>query len=127
MLDEIRKRLKAATPGPWTSDLRNGCMAVYAGPHRNCLAGVESEVIRYKHGYQRPDDSGWTTTPQDEADNDFIAHAPEDIAKLLNLVDRARIIFDLAIADCNSQGWDENPEWMTNAEKWLEDANNAKT
>ena len=36
--------------GPWVYDERVGCVAVYKGPHVNCLSGVEGRAIYYRHG-----------------------------------------------------------------------------
>ena len=102
MLKEIREREKKASKGPWKSDVRNGCMAVYNGPHKNCLAGIERFCIHYKHGIYK-EDGVWFVEQQDCNDNDFIAHARTDIPKLLELIDRAREIIGYYYAETESE------------------------
>lgn len=72
-LDPIRARLAAATPGPWYSEWvpDDDWIVVYGQPHG---AYVCPEVC----------------TLTDDADAEFIAHAPADIAALLAEVERLR-------------------------------------
>ncbi|HTW69077.1 MAG TPA: hypothetical protein VME47_04245 [Acetobacteraceae bacterium] len=70
-LDEIEARLRAATPGPWKS---------------------------YVEGRDHTSGSSFVATPSSDielagatvADQDFIAHAREDLPRLLNEVRRLR-------------------------------------
>ena len=73
-LAEIRSRLDAATPGPWTNDLEwDEVDAIvvpkikYFDPYRACVARVGNPP-----------------------NADLIAHAPADIAYLLDEVERLR-------------------------------------
>lgn len=91
--NEIRARLEAATPGPWNYDPRVGCVAVYSGEKRNCLA-TDEPFIYYKPGVRVRD--GWETDPQHRSDAALIAHAPTDLADLLAEVERLREVLDAA-------------------------------
>jgi hypothetical protein len=70
-LEEIRKRLEAATPGPWN-------------PHQGEWVPVAFSVAR-KHNV--PTLPGMVFTSEDSA---FIAHARTDIEKLLLIVEAER-------------------------------------
>jgi len=65
-IEEIRARLEAATPGPWRKDATPGYFepAVWIG--EGCVY------------------------PEEQSDATFIAHAPQDIADLLEEVGRLR-------------------------------------
>ena len=67
-LQEIRARLDAATPGPWENEF-----------------GVVADANGNRHYI--PNEYGDWDNP---ADPDFIAHAPADIAWLLDEVERLR-------------------------------------
>lgn len=113
-LKEIEERCKKATTGPWQSDIRVGCMAIYAGLPINCLDGIQNRLIRYKHGVPAPTkEAYWTVDDQDVSDNEFIAHARQDIPDLLELVEEAREIIlrykshaiDVVIIDPQAEVW----------------------
>lgn len=70
-LEAIRKRLAAATPGPWEADGTEIYCALHNGVHYRKWIG---ETLRL-------DD------PTAVADADLIAHTPTDLADLLALVD----------------------------------------
>lgn len=69
-IDEIRKRLEAATPGPWLIDEEEGRFAI--------AAGEEHPRTYICHGYDHRDD--------EYPNADLIAHAPTDIRELLQYV-----------------------------------------
>lgn len=68
-LEDIRARLDAATPAPWTSK--------------------RSEI--YGHPYVSPVADMWGNS-EDAANADFIARAPQDITALLAFVDEVQAI-----------------------------------
>lgn len=75
-LDEIRARCEAASPGPWTSYIEG----------RDHTSG--SSFIMTGGGERRGEDMEiMGATP---ADYDFIAHARQDIPRLLAEIDRLR-------------------------------------
>lgn len=75
-LDEIRKRLEAATPGPWfyrNAGVRKKCKKAEIKLADCPVAFRGPDIEEHKGGYN---------------DAEFIAHAPEDIAYLLAEVER---------------------------------------
>ena len=73
------------TPGPWICDVRNGCIAIYDGEQRNCLA-TDEPTVAYWSG-QRVTDADTDTwhyevDPRDVANARLIAAAPELLAAL---------------------------------------------
>jgi hypothetical protein len=89
-LADIRARLAAVTPGPWSAADEHGLLPG---------AGPAWCVSRMRPGYESmsPED-GYMYDIADlgdydraEADAEFIAHAPEDIRFLLNEVDRLTV------------------------------------
>lgn len=86
-LKEIEERCKKATTGPWQSDIRVGCMAIYAGLPINCLDGIQNRLIRYKHGVPAPTkEAYWTVDDQDVSDNEFIARSRTDLPECVRLL-----------------------------------------
>lgn len=78
-LAEIEARLKRATPGPWDWE--------YGVSQRTAWALVKltpGPKVKYILRFAGPNDINICPNPED--DMDFIAHAPEDIAYLLNVV-----------------------------------------
>lgn len=85
----IAARLKAATPGPWEAsvsqdedghDIRMADAIVSPGNH------FSAHFIEYDHGMYRGE-RGWKEA---NANADFIAHAPADVAYLLDALREAR-------------------------------------
>jgi hypothetical protein len=81
-LNAIRARCNAASPGPWVSYIEG----------RDHTSG-SSFIMTGKPGNRGPDIelSGATS-----ADQDFIAHARQDVPKLLTEVERLRRLLDQA-------------------------------
>jgi hypothetical protein len=79
-LTAIRARLDAAAPGPWRSMVEG----------RDHTSG--DNFIMIGEGANRSDDMHVyrDKTPADVADQDFIAHARQDIPRLLEEIDRLR-------------------------------------
>lgn len=75
-LDEIRQRISRARPGPWRSFVEG----------RDHTSG--SSFIKVGEGAERQEDI--EMTGQTEGDQDFIAHARQDLPMLLAEVDRLR-------------------------------------
>ena len=73
-LDPIKARLAAATPGPWR------------------WSRVESwgHVAKLHDIHFLPNLASLSSTQQDQADADLIAHAPSDLAALVAEVERLR-------------------------------------
>jgi hypothetical protein len=80
-LEEIRLRCEAATPGPWTSYIEG----------RDHSSG--SNFIMTGSGRDRGNDIELTGST--DADQDFIAHARQDIPILLAEVKRLRALLSL--------------------------------
>jgi hypothetical protein len=72
-LEEVRKRCEAATPGPWISLIEG----------RDHTSG-DSVIVR---GINRSEEDLYMTGGT-EADQDFIAHARQDIPILIDEIDR---------------------------------------
>ena len=83
-LEPIKKRLAAATPGPWEAqDFDN-----FPGDEGSAIVGafgVGLVAYALRHGSSG---DGWYDEEQCDADATFIAHAPEDIAALVAEVER---------------------------------------
>lgn len=111
------------TPGPWTADIRIGCLAVYAGEHRNCLSDVEESAIHYQsgRGIRKPDSFRYLSEEQ-IANAKLIAAAPELLASckdLLALCKRAaNYAFENGVVDASGQ----TDEGSLNALQVMEDA-----
>ena len=105
-LDEIRKRLEAATPGPWKHELPEGKyygtkvssqdewlqFEIWSGPGDN--TPKPSERFLERTGYTATEfgaEWGWDhyEDQQDFSNAEFIAHCPTDIAFLLNVASAA--------------------------------------
>lgn len=80
-LEEIRKRLEAATPGPWGFVPGQKSMQVY------------SEADGDDHIYS----GEWVAEVGLLADQQLIAHAPSDLALLLAIVERQAKVIALAV------------------------------
>ena len=78
-LEEIRSRCKAATNGPWISLIEG----------RNHSSG-DSLIVRGAHG--NADDLYLTGATKE--DQDFIAHARQNILLLLDEIERLRKLLD---------------------------------
>lgn len=74
--EEVRKRLEAATPGPWWFDGRDILTARVSGKERSIVVPLP-ETFHHEQQVLA-------------ADAALIAHAPEDIAALLALLDEAK-------------------------------------
>lgn len=75
-LEKIRERLKATTAGPW----RACTWDPMERPHVQPVRGEQEKSGCVGHH----------DLPQTEADANFIAHAPQDIAYLLEIAEAAR-------------------------------------
>lgn len=76
-IEEIRKRSQASRPGPWKSNIEG--RDHYSGSNFIMVPGDSSEMTTLEF-------SGKVT----EADQDFIAHAREDIPALIAEIERLR-------------------------------------
>ena len=74
-IEEVRNRCEAATAGPWVSSIEG----------RDHTSG-ESVILR---GVNSSEDDLYLSGGTD-ADHDFIAHARQDIPKLLDEIERLR-------------------------------------
>ncbi len=74
----IKARLSAATPGPW------GMTRVM------CEA---TEILQvYSESTQNPECSGeWVAEPANRADQELIAHAPTDLARLIQALEKCMV------------------------------------
>lgn len=79
-LEAIRQRCEAARPGPWESFIEG----------RDHTSG--SSFIRVGEGSSRGEDIELTGAT--DADQDFIAHARQDVVGLLGEVARLRTLLD---------------------------------
>lgn len=77
-LDPIKARLNAATPGPWKQ--RDGWKQTIM---------TTNKTFRYPPDYPS-DYPSEHLIPYQDSDGDFIAHAPTDIAALIEEVERVR-------------------------------------
>ena len=80
-LDEIRARCEAASPEPWQSSIEG----------RDHTSG--SNFIMVGEGDHRREDI--ELTGASAADQDFIAHARQDIPKLLNEIKRLKALLQM--------------------------------
>ena len=78
--DEVRKRCEAATPGPWISIIEG----------RDQPLGGDSFVQRGKDGIEADLYLSGNTID----DQDFIAHARQDIPLLVDEIERLRKLLD---------------------------------
>jgi len=83
-LDDIRARLTAATSGPWARG--HDELTVTAGSWPIAIVGVSHDDITID--YENDEAFFNHVSSSTDADLDLIAHAPEDIKKLLNEVTR---------------------------------------
>jgi hypothetical protein len=83
-LDEIAARVDAATPGPWERGITTDGTRRVATILDGSTSGVEIEDI---HTPYDP-----IATSETAANADLIAHAPEDIAALLDIVRAAQSV-----------------------------------
>ena len=95
-LEPIKERLEAATPGPWS-------FHILPQP-----VGITAATIHSEHG---PRETCWTVDlPPEiggmgtEKDAEFITHSPEDIAALLDEVERLRGQIDAVKKTVRSPG-----------------------
>jgi len=103
-IDAIRDRLGKATPGPWewqTDDWNGG----YSG----LAAGSDASVNVLYPDHCNEGDSGAAWFSEDTlsaADASLIAHAPADLAALLEYAERleAALVAIKAMPDTNQQG-----------------------
>jgi hypothetical protein len=88
-LKVIRERCEKATPGPWRAD----------GRYIETIEGAEEEMAIYDEG------------GHDELDAEFIAHAREDVPRLLEEIERLRE----GLKKLQWCGWfvDKDYHWMT--------------
>jgi len=73
----------AHTPGPWRLDVRTGMVAVYAGEKKNCLDGIDGDLVFVKYWPRRGDGNlGFVVNEQDITNAKVIAEVPEMIEAL---------------------------------------------
>ena len=76
---EARERLDAATPGPWAAD----------------LSEIHAEANRGRKGMPwSSDGTGIADVALYPADASFIAHAPEDLRRALDVLERVEALCD---------------------------------
>jgi hypothetical protein len=80
-IDEIRKRVEAATPGPWRFDL-----------NRRFIESLETFEKLAEGAYDRLEEDSYIDIADKNAD--LIANAPSDLAFLLAEVERLRKALD---------------------------------
>jgi hypothetical protein len=83
-LDEIRKRLEAATAGPWVRD--EDSSPGYRAVAIRCLEGVNIASVTYDGTWLLTNDS-YDDSPESIANAELIASAPTDLKMLLDLVE----------------------------------------
>lgn len=79
----IERRLKRATPGPWTHDTAKNCEHDFDNPDLVCTRSQGDTVARLHPGDVDED----RTSNQDGYNADFIAAARTDIPELLSYVE----------------------------------------
>jgi hypothetical protein len=87
-LEAIRKRSEAATPGPWYWDKFNLDEDDY-DTEMPYLNSEKDSIMDFGDGEQFYPTEG---TPPNEADAEFIAHAREDVPKLLAEIERLKTV-----------------------------------
>lgn len=106
MLDEMERKAKAATPGPYVCDIRTGCWAIYAGEERNCLSGASSDSVAYQNGSGEESQPGGyrLITPEQAANAQFIASLSP--SRVLALIACARLLnIVVTELDCKHSEW----------------------
>lgn len=93
LLSEIRERLEKATPGPWTLKPRNSCFFDDGGP----LKPLSNELCLDEDSWNSDFLGASIIGPTDPGRGDFtvrdgwlIANAPQDLAKLIRIVEVLR-------------------------------------
>ena len=85
-IESIKARLEAATPGPWKAG-PSFCTVLSSGPDR-CYLVCETE---------------------EREDREFIAHAPQDIAALLKIVEAVReLAYTIGADDRERRKWERS-------------------
>jgi hypothetical protein len=78
------------TKGEWVADIRVGCVAVHVKDDEkyHCLDGAAKDCIYFKHGYstKKPDGIEWNVYPEDEANANLIAAAPDMYEALESMI-----------------------------------------
>lgn len=91
-LAEIRRRLDAATPGPWELWHEKTEAADPAVPYRQCTVAAGGDPVvppLFDRGYCHAN-SAYRDESITQADAEFIAHARRDVEDLLDEVMRLR-------------------------------------
>lgn len=108
-LAQIKARLEAATPGPWQVDGMDSGHSLYemdwwvtAGEYNDTVCDMGGLVRAGNEGAAK-DDGG--------KDAIFIAHAPEDMAKLIAAVES---VLEMASAPGDVVGWRGEPNDLAN-------------
>lgn len=91
---EIEARANAATPGPWVDNITSVDQHFTLQPTK-AVVGLEDCGSPY---------NPWQRMVLDEADRQFIAHAREDIPRLVNEVRRLRAL-TAAIIEAHDGRW----------------------
>ncbi|AYD89160.1 hypothetical protein D5R93_02205 [Actinomyces lilanjuaniae] len=84
-LAPVRRRLDAATPGPWDHDTVTHLVSAGTWPVAMVGTGPEQMIPDWEDEHA----ATWTS-PSAHDDAELISHAPEDIHALLGEVDRLR-------------------------------------
>jgi hypothetical protein len=95
-LQEIRARLDAATPGPWSNSVSWDCVEADVMPTTNYLEPYRTTVARAR-------------LPMNA---DLIAHAPADIAWLLDEIS----MLEMDVAEISRKAEDAEDFWKQRAE-----------
>ena len=105
-LESVRKRLEAATPGPWR----------HAEDYLRAIRTRDGTEVCSVHLSR--DRIGWGNRGAVYPDGDLIAHAPTDLALMADVVEAARVMRAVQLSDTDDLF---NPEF-TEAERVLDNA-----
>jgi hypothetical protein len=87
-LEVIRKRAEAATPGPWYWEKLNEGDSEWDTEMPSLVSSIDEGVMHFGDCEEYYPTEG---SPPTDEDAEFIAHAREDIPKLLAEIERLRI------------------------------------
>ena len=96
--ESVRKRLEAATPGPWRPKDWEGAFTIDAIGTRINRRGREVETVQDVVGPSSNDWGMFGTIDRTE-DAELIAHAPADLAAALKVIEAAKEWRDTADGD----------------------------
>ena len=99
-IESTRKRLEAATPGPWAA----GPFSKRSVRRVNWPPKTSEFIVLSGHDYLFDIDTGC----QEEADAELIAHAPTDLALLLEVAEAAQALITVLHPPATSS----RPDWL---------------